>query len=371
MALENRSTLLEVESRLVPYQSTSVHGVTQGSLEQWNYEFYHSTSENLKLKNTSRGVSYEFSGSYGPDLLNEVNRYAEVAACVANDFSFDVIHAHDWMTYPAGIAAKKATGKPFIAHVHATEFDRSGENIHPAIFALEQQGFQEADRVVAVSQWTKKLIVDRFKIPEEKITVVHNGVVPRERKPATVLPPLGSPIVTFLGRVTHQKGPFYFVEAARSVLLEFPSARFVVVGSGDLLPLMIQRVAQLRMSSRFHFTGFLKNDKTDAIWSLTDVYVMPSVSEPFGITPLEAVQSGVPVIISNQSGVSEVISHAIKVDFWNNRSLASAICSILKYKSLSDTLKKKSKEELKKITWDNAAQQLNTIYNELKNPSLC
>jgi len=378
---EKGFTYIEVPSGISAYRSPGFGEESKG-IEHWNYDVagertklvIHPTSERtgdssgqaLISDNESHEISYKFSGAYGPDLLLEVERYAQVAAEIARRFSFDVIHAHDWMTYPAGIAAKEVSGKPLVVHVHATEFDRSGEHIDTRVHALETEGMEKADCVVTVSQWTKKIAVSRYHVPEEKIKVVHNGVILKKKEKVDFTSPLKqSPIVTFLGRVTHQKGPLYLVDAAKKVLQEIPDARFIVAGSGDLLPVMIQRVAQAGMSSRFHFTGFLKGNDIQKIWSISNVYVMPSVSEPFGIAPLEAIQAGVPVIISKQSGVSEVMPHAIAVDFWNTTALAEAICSVLKYKSLYRTLKKNSKAEIKSVTWDKAAKTLNHLYHEL------
>ena len=361
-----------VPSSLTPYRSLEMEARASG-LEHWNYTLDEPKPIYASISNASaassaqatgtREATYRFSGAYGPDLMEEVKRYAQVAAQVARQHEFDVIHAHDWMTYLAGIAAKRVSGKPLVVHVHSTEYDRSGEQVHPSVRAIEQQGMTEADRVVTVSQWTKKIASSRYCIPEEKIEVIHNGIIPKGINAKTFTPPpVGSHIVTFLGRVTHQKGPLFFVEAARSVLIEIPNAHFVVAGSGDQLPLMIERIAQLRMSSHFHFTGFLKGEDVDKVWSMSNVYVMPSVSEPFGIAPLEAIQAGVPVIISKQSGVSEVMPHAIKVDFWNTRELAAAICSVLRYKSLSNTLARNSAEEIGEITWNAAARKLTKLY---------
>jgi len=232
------------------------------------------------------------------------------------------------------------------------------------LYDIEKSGMDEADRIIAVSNWTKDIIITRYGISEDKIVVIHNGVALEESDIVPAPPPIGSHIITFLGRVTHQKGPHYFVNAARDVIREFPDAHFVVAGSGDLLPQIIERVAQLKISSNFHFTGFLNKKQIKKLLSYTDVYVMPSVSEPFGITPLEAMQAGVPAIISNQAGVGEVISHTIKVDFWNTQSLAHTICSVLRYDSLSDTLKKNGKKELKEITWEKAAKKINKLYYE-------
>jgi glycogen(starch) synthase len=375
ISAEGNIQRIEVPSTLSPYREPAFEEQSQ-AIEHWNYSLdTHKsvTTEFLSPENKSIASeepaaadvekAFQFSGAYGPNLLEEVRRYAQVAAAIASQFEFDVIHAHDWMTYLAGIAAKKVSGKPLVVHVHATEYDRSGEHVDPQVHAIEYHGMAEADCVVTVSNWTKNVAMSRYQIPEEKIKVVHNGIIPKISSAKLFAPPpVGSHIVTFLGRVTHQKGPLYFVEAARQVLLEIPDAHFVVAGSGDMLPLMIERIAQLRLSSHFHFTGFLKGKDIDRVWSMSNVYVMPSVSEPFGIAPLEAIQAGVPVIISNQSGVAEVMPHAIKVDFWNSRELAAAICSVLKYKSLSNTLRQNSVEEIAGITWNTAAKKLTKLY---------
>lgn len=367
---------VEIPSALVPYTSPSDSGVSTG-LRSWSYSFDTNdrtlpanlrTSHTQELHNTVKYIKepYAFSGTYGVNLLEEVERYAQAAAEVARRRAFDVIHAHDWMTYQAGITAKKISGKPLVVHVHATEIDRSGSHVNHKVFEIEKNGMLLADQVVTVSQWTKDIAVKHYGIPAEKITVIHNGVRSREHSEIqSATPPLGSPIITFLGRITHQKGPMYFVEAARRVHDRFPEAHFVVAGSGDQLPMMIERIAQLRLSRNFHFTGFLKSEDIDKIWAMSSVYVMPSVSEPFGIAPLEAIQAGVPVILSKQAGVSEVMPHAIKVDFWNSDALAEAICSVLRFKSLANTLKKNGSEEIRNITWEKAAKKLTTLYYEL------
>jgi glycosyltransferase involved in cell wall biosynthesis len=370
---------VSVASRLSPYE-VSLHELERSGIKQWNYAFQEEytvskiypseISEDRNDQPPTRkkeGYSYSFTGSYGPQLMEEVERFGIVARTITSENVFDIIHAHDWMTFPAAMEAKKISGKPLVLHIHATEFDRAGSNGNQKVYKIEREGMNFADRLIAVSQRTKDIAISQYQIPEEKIEVVHNGISPAEQKASDFSLPLGSHVISFLGRITYQKGPLYFVEAARKVLEKFPNAHFVVAGSGDLLPLMIERVAQLRISSNFHFTGFIKGDYVDKIWSISDVYVMPSVSEPFGITPLEAIQAGVPVIISNQAGVSEVMPHAIKVDFWNTHALADAICSILKYGSLSGTLKKNSNEEIKNITWINAAKKIKNLYHELIN----
>lgn len=362
----SRVQTIAVPVALTPYHSASAEHSYE--IEEWNYTFSSETSytreEQRLIGKTKTKASYIFSGGYGGKLREEVWRYADVSSIIAVQHEFDVIHAHDWMTFPAGIAAKKLSGKPLFVHVHATEHDRAGEHVNTFVYDIEKKGMEEADKVIAVSQWTKDIIVQRYGISDDKVVVVHNGVLQDERVPVFTAPPVGSHVVTFLGRVTHQKGPQYFVNAARDVISEFPNAHFVVAGSGDMLPQIIQRVAQLKLSAHFHFTGFLRKEEIDKVLSHTSVYVMPSVSEPFGITPLEAMHAGVPVIISNQSGVAEVISNTIKVDFWDTYSLAHVICSILKYKSLSKTMQENAWHELKEITWQKAAKKLNTLYHE-------
>lgn len=261
--------------------------------------------------------------------------------------------------------AKRVSGKPLVIHVHATEFDRAGEeHIDQRVFNIEKMGMQEADKIIAVSQWTKDIIVNKYNIDESKVTVVYNGVTRTDKSDFSFLPKIGEHVVTFLGRITYQKGPQYFIDAAQKVLEYFPDTHFIMAGSGDLLPWMIENTAQLKLSSRIHFTGFLKGKQIDQVWSVTDVYVMPSVSEPFGITPLEAAQEGVPVIVSNQSGVAEVMEHAIKIDFWDVDALANAIINILKHKELSDALKVNGKKELESLTWKRAAKKINNLYHE-------
>lgn len=346
---------IEVSSSLVPYfspQEFVFHGT--------------STSERYAFSGVQRvKAKFEFTGKYGKDLLKEVGEYAIVAGSIASTNSFDVIHAHDWLTFPAGIVAKRASGKPLIVHVHATEFDRSGDNINQTVYDIEREGMEKADAIITVSGFTKRMLIDKYGIHPEKITVVHNGVFPVKDGVRKKVSKRKYKIVTFLGRVTFQKGPDYFVEAAKKVIKAFPDTRFVMAGSGDMLTRMIKRVAQLRIGSRFHFTGFLKGTETDRMLSMTDVFVMPSVSEPFGISPLEAVRSGVPVIISKQSGVSEVLQNAVKVDFWDTDALASAICSLLQYKALSDSVVKETWKEAEKLTWDRAAVKVKILYKRI------
>jgi len=318
------------------------------------------------LIHSSFSGKLSFTGGYGYNLFQEIANYAVVASIIALQNQFDVIHAHDWLAYPAGIAAKLVSGKPLVVHVHATDFDRSGGSVNPGVYEIEKSGMEAADKVIAVSNLTRNIIIEKYGIDPEKVVTVHNAVEPlsdqelkkKERK-------IDDKIVTFLGRVTLQKGPEYFIEAAHLVLQKMRNVRFVMAGSGDMLNRMIWRVATLKIGSRFHFTGFLKGDDVHHMFSLSDVYVMPSISEPFGISPLEAMQSNVPVIISRQSGVSEILSHAIKIDFWDTHAMADAIYGILKYEGLPKMFKLHAKEEVDNLKWEYAAEKVKEVYQSL------
>lgn len=307
----------------------------------------------------------ETSGDYGENLLEEVFRYGYLAEHVARKETYDVIHAHDWMTVFAGVRASRASGKPYIHHVHAVEFDRNGENINRDIYDIERYGMESANHVISVSHYTKRLIVERYGIDPGKVTVVHNGVsVPNgwvkqrdDKRRAKV--------VLFLGRITFQKGPDYFVEAAAKVLERFPDTMFVMAGSGDMLPRMVERVAELGMGKSFHFTGFLRAGDVEKIYGMSDLFVMPSVSEPFGIAPLEAACRDVPVIISRQSGVSEVLDHALKVDYWDVQELAHKIIAALLYPTLTREMRERCREEVRGISWSRTAEKIHAVYRRV------
>lgn len=351
-----RMTYLEVGVRLIPYLSPEEYerltDVTQ--------------HDHTDVQESVFATNFKFSGTYGTDLMQEVARYAVVAAKIARDQSFDIIHAHDWMTYPAGIAAKEVSGKPLVVHVHATEFDRSGEHVNQVVYDMEREGMLAADRVICVSNLTRDIVINRYGIPAHKVVTVHNGVMPRSTDPEVYTKLLPEKIVTFLGRITFQKGPDYFVEAAHKVMKRDPQARFVMAGSGDMLHKIIRRVAQLRISDRFHFAGFLREAEVDRMFAMSDVYVMPSVSEPFGISPLEAMRSNVPVIISKQSGVAEVLHHAIKIDFWDVDAMSDAIYALLHYKGIAEMFAQMGKSEVEMLQWDYAAEKVRAVYDSMR-----
>lgn len=347
---------MEIGSNLIPYMDPE--------------HFEKEVNERVKTGQREERIGfknkYTFSGKYGANLMEEVARYAIVAATIARQQKFDVIHAHDWLTYAAGIAAKKVSGKPLVIHVHATEFDRSGENVNQLVYDLERQGMLAADRVITVSNLTRNIVINRYGIDSAKVVTVHNAVDFQSYKDMDVEKGVKEKVVTFLGRITYQKGPEYFIEAANKVLKAYPNVRFVMAGSGDLMNRSIRRVAKLRIATHFHFTGFLKGQDVQNMFAQSDVYVMPSVSEPFGISPLEAMRSGVPTIISKQSGVAEVLKHALKVDFWDVDALADAIYGLLKYPALSRMAGRCGLEEVNTLKWENAAYLLKHIYEEVK-----
>lgn len=314
----------------------------------------------------SRG-RFHFSGGYGPNLLTEVAHYASIGGRIAKEHSFDVIHAHDWPSFPAGIVAKKATGKPLVVHVHATEYDRSGFNINRQVYEIEKMGIDEADRVICVSNLTRQRVINLYNADESKVEVVHNGVEHFANALAAEesVRPTAEKVVSFLGRITYQKGPAFFVEVAKKVLDHVPNVRFVMAGDGDMLPAMVERVAHYRMGDRFHFTGFLKGKDVAKLFAQSDVFVMTSVSEPFGIVPLEAMQLKVPVVLSRQSGVSEVLKYAIKADFWDLDSLADAIYGLISYPALHSFLSTNGYAESMNLSWDDAAKKIERCYQKV------
>lgn len=360
--LWEKLSFIAIDSNMVPYISPEEYGIQH---DQWQQTGTVSTSTDPWR------MRYTFSGKYGANLMEEVARYAIVAAEVArkNADRFDVIHAHDWLTYYAGIAAKRVTGKPLVVHIHATEFDRSGENVNQTVYDIERAGMEAADKVIAVSNLTRNIVISRYGIPADKVVTVHNAVRFASGSGVEVERRVDDKIVTFLGRITYQKGPDYFVEAAAKVLKRVSNVRFVMAGNGDMFRHVIRRVAKLGIADRFHFTGFLKGDDVQKMFAMSDVYVMPSVSEPFGISPLEAMKSNVPVIISKQSGVAEVLDYAIKLDYWDVDAMADAIYGLVKYPALSQMFATKGLEEVTRLKWDNAAAKVKAVYASVINES--
>ncbi len=316
------------------------------------------------------GTKFRFSGRYGSNLMEEVAHYAMVGGTIAMEHKdeFDIIHAHDWLTYLAGIAAKELTGKPLVVHVHATSFDRGTEDqIDSRVYDIEKRGMMAADKVIAVSDLTRNIVINKYGIDPEKVVTVHNAVDFSGRENVKVERGVRDKVVTFLGRITFQKGPEYFIEAAAKVLKRTKGVRFVMAGSGDMMNRCIRHVAKLGISDRFHFTGFLRGAEVQKMFAMSDVYIMPSVSEPFGISPLEAMCSNVPAIISNQSGAAEVLKYAFKVDFWDVDAMADDIYALLKYPALADFAAREGYDEVNRLKWNIATAKLKNIYESVVN----
>ena len=314
------------------------------------------------------GQKYKFSGKYGSNLMEEVARYAMVGGTIAmqNVDRFDVIHAHDWLTYLAGIAAKELTGKPLVVHVHATSYDRGDEkHMDTRVLDIEKRGMMAADKVITVSDLTRNIVINKYGIDPAKVVTVHNAVDFSGRENLMVERGVKDKVVTFLGRITFQKGPEYFIEAAAKVLKRTKNVRFVMAGSGDMMNRAIRQVARMGISDRFHFTGFLRGTDVQKMFALSDVYIMPSVSEPFGISPLEAMRSNVPSIISHQSGAAEVLKYAFKVDFWDVDAMADDIYALLQYPALSEFAAKQGYEEVNALKWNNAAAKMKQVYESV------
>ena len=352
--------LIGINSSLRPY-------ITEDSYQEFINRMYESntiTEEHIQKD----FYQFNISGDYGPNLIAEVFRYAFVAGSVAADVEHEVIHAHDWLTFLAGVEAKRISGKPLVCHVHALETDRSGINVNQQIFEIEKRGLEAADQIIAVSYLTKNSIVNYYGISPDKISVVHNAVSKKKSTQRTnsVKKDPDEKSILFLGRITFQKGPDYFLEAAAKVLQKYPKARFVLAGSGDMINRLIERTAELKIGRNVHFTGFLKRPEVEELFASSDVYVMSSVSEPFGISCLEAILFDVPVVISKQSGAAEVLQSALKVDFWDTEELANKILNILNHKALRKELQAQASEELKHIQWEKSAQHVIEVYDKIK-----
>lgn len=306
-----------------------------------------------------------FSGVYPSNLMEEISNYEAATSVIAHAGDFDIIHSHDWLTYPAGIFAKHISGKPLVIHVHATDFDRSRGNVNPQVYDIEKRGMDEANHIITVSNLTRQTVIEKYHQHPSKVTTVHNAVSPLENPERFKKTLRKDKVVTFLGRITMQKGPEYFVEAAAKVLEKTDGVRFVMAGSGDMMNQMIHLAAQRNIADKFHFTGFLRGNQVHEMLAESDVYIMPSVSEPFGISPLEAMQVGTPSIVSVQSGCAEILNNAIKIDYWDIDAMADAIYSIVKYPAMYNTLHEKGKYEVDHITWEIAGQKVRDVYNKV------
>lgn len=368
------TTFHEIPSLLKPYESPEFYQQKiENIIRQRTAQYIHEAGgqsaldEWVHLTSDTPAASL-MEGHYGGDMYSEIHRYAAAAVRLAIQEDFDVIHAHDWMTYPAGIAVAAISGKPLVVHVHSTEFDRSGENVNQMIYDIEKRGMHAATKIIAVSYLTRNIIMSRYGILGEKVEVVYNGVEQNGNN-RMAIGKVGirsdEKIVLFLGRITMQKGPEYFLMAARKVLEEVDNVKFVMAGTGDMMHRVIEMAAQMGIGHKVLFTGFLHGEDVQKVYQMADMYVMPSVSEPFGIAPLEALNYDVPVLISKQSGVAEVLTHVLKVDFWDVNEMANKIIAVLKYPPLQLTLREHGNFEVRRLRWSGAAEKCLRIYQEI------
>ncbi len=348
----------ELQSGLVPYLGTAEFEELKSAI----------SSEVKQLVEVTPEGKITFDGGYGRNLFQEISYYAVVAEQLAGEINFDLIHVHDWMCFPAGVAARRISGKPLVVHVHSTEFDRSGKSVNTNICFIEKEGLQAADKIIAVSNLTRMAIIQKYGIDPRKVLTIYNAVEPLEnqylKKICQFAP---DKVVSFLGRITAQKGPEYFIEAAGLVIQKIRNIRFIMAGSGDQLDEMKNLARKLNLSGYFYFPGFLTEEEIAELFQMSDVFVMPSVSEPFGLVALEAMQSGVPVIISKQSGVSEVVKNAIVVDYWDIKAMADELCTVLNNPGYRRRLSEKGRKEAGRLVWGRAALKVYETYCKLLN----
>ena len=371
-----RVTFRTVDAQLTdPYQAPGRSGTTASSSKSSTITT--TTTETAVRQtpaNTDPAAKTATPGSggvnpnspYGGDMFSEIQRYAALAAEIARGETFDVVHAHDWMTFPAGLSVAAIKGVPLVVHVHSTEFDRSGLHIDQRIYDVERRGMHGAIRIIAVSHLTKNIITHHYGIDPSKVEVVYNAIetTTNHFDPEQYQIHKDEKIVLFLGRITMQKGPEYFLAAAKKVLEVMDNVKFVMAGSGDMIRRTIEMAATMGIGHKVLFTGFLRGPDVDKVFKMADLYVMPSVSEPFGIAPLEAMSHDVPVIISKQSGVSEVLNHALKVDFWDINEMANKIVAVLRHPPLASTLRQHGSFEVKRLNWTDAARACVSVYQQ-------
>jgi hypothetical protein len=344
---------------LIHYGTEKFSSITAYS----EYKLYRETppvsGEDLMFKNIRDSLIGE------EDIFRKVQEFTMRATMMAKINDYDLIHSHDWLTYPAAMFIRKITAKPLIVHIHATEFDRSGGAGDERIHKIEFSGMSYADRVIAVSKYTAQMVMTRYRIDSGKMRIVHNAhttnIIAKKSQEQRLFQ---GPTILFLGRITIQKGPDYFLDVARRVLEKHPKARFIMAGTGDMFRKLLHKSAQYRLKNRFLFTGFLNREEVETILSNTDIYMLPSVSEPFGIAPLEAMAYGIVAVISRQSGVTEVIDNAFKIDFWDVDKMSETICYLIENPEVSREIGYQGMLEVEQIRWDKAAQEIREVYRE-------
>src|SRR3989339_1814893 len=359
---DTESDLLAQFPELLNVKFFAIHSKLRPYVNPRTFEISGETSHSSTRFESLFSAMPEFSDHYGDDLYRQVMHYAHRAGKIASTQQFDVIHAHDWMTFHAGELISKTEGKPFVAHVHSTEFDRSGEHVNQDVYDIERAGMHAADRIITVSNFTRQKVINHYGISPEKIDVVYNGIDLSEPVPQHVCDNEKiDKVVLFLGRVTMQKGPDYFVNVAKRVLDKMENVKFIIAGKGDMTQRIITRAAELGIGHKVLFAGFVGGELVHKAYQMADLFVMPSVSEPFGLVPLEALRHRVPVIISKQSGISEILTNALKVDFWDIDEMANQIISVLRYPALHHCLSEYGRGEVARFTWDEAAVRVQKV----------
>jgi len=344
----------------IPLELSSYHSI-RALLEETEHPSVMHESHTVKSL-TQLGSYFEGHEAYGPDIQRKVYLFSRLADLLSRNLDFKIIHAHDWVTYPAGMRIQARTGKPLVLHVHALETDRAGSEVRNGVYELEHRALRAADSIIAVSEYTRDQLKRHYGIPPHRVHVVHNGIDPRPTQRRTH--PFRDKLVVFLGRVTRQKGPEFLLETAQKVVRVYPRVKFVVAGTGDAFIPLLETAAYRKLGRKFLFTGFLDRRRVDELLSMADVYFMPSVSEPFGLTALEAAQFGVPGVLSRQSGAHEVLP-ALTADFWDTDKYANYIYALLQYNALHDDLARRSREMASRVTWDAAAAKIAQIYRSL------
>lgn len=343
-------------------KSLAEDGITIDFYMPKTLRIVHSVHQNIHIMEVGETKIYPYDRPgdipVQDDFFNSVNRYNELLIQKVNG-RYDLIHGHDWLTMKAGIRLKKKLGIPLVFTIHSTEYDRSGWlHSNQWFIDIEREGMEAADRLIAVSELTKKVIIEKYNIPPEKIQVIYNAVDPlrggKKQK-----------IVLFLGRLTIQKGPEFFLAAAKRVLELEQDVKFVVAGCGEMLPVLIDKAVDLGIATKVFFTGKLTEDEVKHIYRIASVYVMPSISEPFGITALEAISAGTPTIVSKASGVSEVFKNCFKVDYWDVDETANKIIAVLRYPPLRQTLVENGTQEIQQFTWSRVATQTRNLYQRV------
>ncbi len=350
----------KIQIEIFPYPTkTKIHQVSERVIKRTRVKTKKKPPDDLHI------LHHHFKEAelYGKDVVDMVRYFAEIVEMIATRLSFDIIHAHDWMTFDAGIRVKERFNKPLFLHVHSLNFDRIGPSQEGLIYQMEKNAFKAADLIMPVSHYTGSILREHYKVDEAKILPVHNGIDPV--KPFKTEKKFPEKLILFLGRITLQKGPEYFLETASKVIEKYPDVRFAIAGTGDQLNQVIEAGALQEISHKLHFTGFLDRQKVHTLLSMSDIFCMPSISEPFGLTALEAVQFGVPVIITKKSGAAEVLPSAFLADFWDTDLMSEQILHLLKDRKLYNKKVKEGLRDLKKLSWDNTAEKILTAYRKV------